>query len=60
MLNQLKQQHNKNIPLEIKCVREDPSVGGNVKNKIAHRINNVNADAGVLSDTFSLQWDIMS
>ena len=46
------------IPLERKCVREDPSVGGNVKNRIAHRIHNVTAYVWVVSDTFSLQWDI--
>ena len=26
------------ISLERKCVREDPSVGGNVKNRIAHSL----------------------
>ena len=44
--------------MEGKLVREDPNVGGNVKNRIAHRIHNVTAYAWVLSDTFSLQWDI--
>ena len=44
--------------MERKCVREDPSEGGNVKNRIAHRIHNITAYARVLSDIFSLQWDI--
>ena len=44
-----------------KCVQEDTSVGGNVKNRIAHSIHNVgvNSYACVLSDTFSFQWDIV-
>ena len=46
------------IRLERKFVREYPSVGGYVKNSIAHRIYNATAHAQVLSDTFSLQWDI--
>ena len=35
------------IPLERKCVREDPSVGGNVTDRIARRIHNVTAYAWV-------------
>ena len=48
-----------NIPLERKCVREDPSGGNNVKNRIAYRIYTVTAYAWVLSDTFSNQLDIV-
>ena len=32
--------------------------GGIIKKRIAHRIHNFTAYAWVLSDTFSLQWDI--
>ena len=42
-----------NISLERKWVREDPSVGGNVENRIVHRIHIVATYAWVLSDTFS-------
>ena len=48
------------IPLERKCVREDPNKRDNVKNRIAHRPHNVTTYAWVLSDTFSFQWDIVS
>ena len=41
------------IPLERKCVREDPSVGGNVKIRIGYRLHYVIAYALVL-------WDIVS
>ena len=48
------------IPLERNWVREDPSLGGNDEKWIAHRIHKVTAYAWVLSDTFSLQWDMLA
>ena len=41
-----------------KCTREDPCAGGNVMTPMRYPILNVTAFAWVLSDTFSLQWDI--
>ena len=41
-----------------KRVREDLSVGGNVMKPFSFPIFNDTAYAWVLSDTFSLQWDI--
>ena len=46
------------IPLEIKCIREYPSVGGNVIKPMLYFIFNVIAYALVLSLTFSLQENI--
>ena len=46
------------ILYERKCVREDASVGGNVKTPMSHTVFNVTAYACVLSDTFSLLEDI--
>ena len=46
------------ISLERKCTREEPSVGGKVKNKMGHRLHNVTAYAWVFSGSFSLQEDI--
>ena len=46
-----------NIPLEIKCVRQDLSVGGIGMNPMRYPIFNITAYAWVLSDTFYLQWD---
>ena len=43
------------IPLERKCTQKNPSVGGNVKNRIAQRLHNVATFAWVLSETF---WDM--
>ena len=43
------------IPLERKCVREDPSVGGSVMQPMSYPDLNVTAYAWVLSGTFSLQ-----
>ena len=45
--------------MERKCNRKDPSVGGNVRNRIGHRLHNITAYAWVRSGTFSLQSDIM-
>ena len=36
----------------------DSSEGGNLENRIAHGIHYVTAYAWVLSDTFSLEWDM--
>ena len=49
-----------NIPLERKSIREDPRVGGYVENMIEHRLHDVTAYGCVLSDVFSLRWDLMS
>ena len=49
---------NHHILLERKCIREDESVGGNVKNSIWHMLYNVTAYACVFSGTLSLQEDI--
>ena len=46
------------ISLERKCVQEDPSVGDNIMNPMRYPIFNITACVWVLSDTFSLQWDI--
>ena len=46
------------IPLERKCVREDPGVGGNGMKPMRYSIFNVTAYALVLSGTFSPQWDM--
>ena len=43
------------ILLEKKCDQEDQSVGGNVKDRIGHRLHNITAYAWVLSGSFSLQ-----
>ena len=48
------------IPLERKCTREDPSVGGNVMKPMPDPIFNFTAYAWVLSSTFSLQEDILN
>ena len=42
------------IPLERKCVREDPTVGGNVMKPIPYPDFNVTAYAWVILDTFFL------
>ena len=39
--------------------REDPSVGGNVENRIPHRLHKVTAYICVLSREFSLQFDML-
>ena len=47
------------ILLERKCVAEDASVGGNMKNSMSHKFSNFTALARVSSSKFSLQGYII-